>query len=185
MLIPNVIRRQDVDVRQLGWLAGRRAETRHTFPANRDYMDLRGLSLAQLDAVLALERDAFAHLEAAHYSAPAIDEADRLQRRCSVVPGLDFGIGSSVVALSALGCVPVMSCRGRSLGPHAHQFPAPMVTFYARKAHVPRILDAVKSTGVFIVNSGGKLEVYSDDLRKMHAFAQALRDAVAAAAATA
>ena len=94
---------------------------------------------------------------------------------------LDFGVASAVVALSALGCVPVMSCRGLSLGAHAHQFPAPMATFYARRAHVPPLLDAANAADVSIVNSGAKLEVYTGDLRRMRGFAQALRNAIMAA----
>jgi hypothetical protein len=179
-LIPNVIRRQEIDPRQLGWLAGRRAETRPNFPANRDYIDLRGFGLADLDVVLALERDIHAALASAGYDAPSVEQADRRQRLSPVAPMLDFGIASTVVALSALGCVPVMSCRGRSLGSHGHQFPAPMTTFYARKAHVPALLDAVLAADVCVVNSGGKLEVYSEDLRKMHTFACRLRDGIAA-----
>ena len=79
------------------------------------------------------------------------------------------------VAVSALGCVPVMSCRGRSLGAHAHQFPAPMATFYARPKYLPALLQAVEAVGIHIVNNHAKLEVYSEDLRKMHGFAEHLR----------
>ncbi len=179
-LVPGVIRRRAVDPTELGWLAGRRAETRPNFPANRDYVDLRGKTLADLDAQLDLERRGYELLEAQDYSSQAIARADRLQGRSPTVPMLDFGIASAVVAVSALGCVPVMSCRGRSLGEHPHQFPAPMTTFYARKSHVPALLAATEAAGVWLVNSGAKLEVYSEDVRKMYAFAAALRDALAA-----
>jgi len=179
-IVHGVIQQRAVDIRELGWLTGRRAETRPNFPANRDYVDLRGRTLAELDAQLDLERRAYALLEAQDYAAQAIAQADRMQSRSPTVPMLDFGIASTVVALSALGCVPVMSCRGRSLGPHAHQFPAPMTTFYVRKSHVPALLAATEAAGVWLVNSDAKLEVYSEDVRKMHAFAAALRDAIAA-----
>jgi hypothetical protein len=179
-IIPGVLARRQVDPRQLGWLRGRRAETRSSFPANRDYVDLRGRTPADLDAQLALEDAAWARLAANNYSPRALDEAEQMQRRSADVPMLDFGIASTVVALSALGCVPVMSCRGRSLGAHTHQYPAPMATFYAREAHVPVLLRAAEQADVFIVNAGAKLEVYSEDLRKMHAFAAALRDAIRA-----
>lgn len=180
-IIPFVVAKRHVDAKQLGWLEGRRAETRPNFPANRQYADLRGLTLLQLDTVLDDERRSYALLETERYSASAIDAADCRQQRSPVAPMLDFGIASTVVALSALGCVPVMSCRGRSLGAHAHQFPAPMTTFYARKAHLPVLLEAAEAADVSIVNSGAKLEVYSEDLRKMHVFASVLREVIAAA----
>jgi hypothetical protein len=179
-IIPNVLARRAIAVKQLGWLEGRRAETRPNFPANRDYVDLRGFTLADLDAVMDEERIGYAILEAGHYASHAIETVDRQQRASKLAPMLDFGIASTVVALSALGCVPVTSCRGGSLGAHAHLYPAPMTTFYARKAHTPALLAAVEEADINIVNAGAKLEVYSEDLRKVHAFAAALRSVMVA-----
>src|SRR5260221_8627287 len=129
-IIPNVVACRQIDAGLLGWLEGKRAQTRANFPANRDYVDLRGLTLADLDQILEEEQAGFALLEARDFERAAIEEVDLRQRHSTCVPMLDFGMGSTVVPISALGCVPVMSCRGRSLGDHAHQFLAPMVTFY-------------------------------------------------------
>lgn len=174
-IIPNVIHRREIDVRQLGWLDGKRAASRRNFPANRDYVDLRGFTPAQLDMVLEEERRGYALLDAAGFAPAAVAEVDRLRRLSPVAPMLDFGIASTVVGLSTLGCVPVMSCRGRSLGPDPHMYPAPMATFYARKKLAPALLATVAGADVSIVNSDAKLEVYSEDLRKMHAFGRLLR----------
>lgn len=174
-IIPNVIRRREIDDRQLGWLDGRRAETRRNFPANRDYVDLRGFTPADLDTVLEEERRSYALLDAAGFAPSAVAEVDRQRSLSPVAPMLDFGIASTVVGLSVLGCVPVMSCRGQTLGPDAHMYPAPMATFYARRLLVPALLTAVAEAGINVVNSDGKLEVYSEDLRKMHAFGRILR----------
>ncbi len=174
-IIPGVARRRAVDPRLLGWLDGRRAATRPNFPANHDYVDLRGFTAAHVDTVLEEERAGYEVLAAADDDARAIASVDRARLASALAPMLDFGIASTVLALSALGCVPVMSCRGRALGAHPHQYPAPMATFYARKAHVAALLEAAEAADISIVNSGGKLEVYSEDLRKMHAFAAALR----------
>lgn len=174
-IIPNVVRRRTVDPAKLGWLDGKRAETRSNFPANRDYVDLRGLSAADLDAVIAEERAGFAALQAAGYDDAAVAEVDRARRAAAVAPMLDFGIAAAVVALSALGCVPVTSCRGRSLGAHGHAFPAPMATFYARRAHLPALMRAIEAADIYVVNNSGKLEIYSDDVRRMLAFAETLR----------
>ena len=82
---------------------------------------------------------------------------------------VDFGVGAAVVALSALGCVPVTSCRGPTLGAQKHSQPAPMVVFYARRIKVPALMRAVEAADCQIVNNGAKLEIYADDVRKMHA----------------
>jgi hypothetical protein len=177
-IIPGVVVRRIIQIRELGWLDGRRARTRYNFPANRDYVDLRGLALADLDAVLAEERSGYALLDSAGYTQSAIDLVDRKREEAAVVPMLDFGIASTVVALSVLGCVPITSCRGRSLGKQVHAHPAPMTTFYARKTQAPVLLTAVERADIYVVNSGAKLEVYSEDIRKMHAFAVALRGAI-------
>jgi hypothetical protein len=54
-----------------------------------------------------------------------------------------------------------------------------MTTFYARKALAPVLLSAVEKADINVVNSGGELEVYSEDLRKTHVFAAVLKDVVA------
>ena len=84
-------------------------------------------------------------------------------------------MASTVVALSALGCVPVSSCRGNSLGARHHEHPAPMATFYARRLHLEALQAAVAQADIYIVNNEAKLEAYAEDLRKMHRFAIALR----------
>ena len=94
--------------------------------------------------------------------------------KAAIVRIVDFGMAAAVVALSALGCVPVSSCRGDSLGARRHDHPAPMVTFYARRIHLEALRGAVTRADVNIVNNAAKLEAYADDLRKMHAFAEAL-----------
>ena len=50
-----------------------------------------------------------------------------------------------------------------------------MIVFYARKRHVARLIDAVIEADCHIVNNGAKLELYADDVRKLHRFAIALR----------
>ena len=62
-VVGNVIASRKLEVRQLGWISGKRAGTRSNFPANFEYVDLRGLSLADLDRALDEERLAYALLE--------------------------------------------------------------------------------------------------------------------------
>lgn len=173
--IAKVVPSRAVDTRQLGWLSGTRAMTRSNFPANFQYVDLRGANLALVERMLAEERDGYAFLEASSFSEAAIDEIDRRQLEGSALPMLDFGVGAAVAVISALGCVPVTSCRGPTLGRRPHAQPAPMIVFYARKHHVAPLIGAVIEADCHIVNNGAKLELYADDPRKLHRFAVVLR----------
>ena len=173
-IIDRVVVRRQIDPRRLGWIDQRRATARRGLPENGQYVDLRGFQRCDLVAVLEEERAAYAELAAAGYSQQAIDRLDARQRQVAIVRIVDFGIAAAVVALSALGCVPVSSCRGNSLGARRHEHPAPMVTFYARRIHLAALGDAVQRADISIVNNAAKLEAYADDLRKMHAFAEAL-----------
>jgi hypothetical protein len=171
-IIDRVVVCREIDPRRLGWIEERRAATRQGLPANRHYVDLRGFRRVDLDAVLAEERAGYAALEAAGFSEAALDAR---QRETSILRIVDFGMASTVVALSALGCVPVTSCRGNSLGARRHEHPAPMTTFYARRLHLEALQAAVEQADIYIVNNEAKLEAYAEDLRKMHRFAIALR----------
>jgi hypothetical protein len=173
-IIARVVVRRQIDPRRLGWIDQRRAAARRGLPENGQYVDLRGFQHCDLVAVLEEERAGYAALAAAGYSQPAIDQLDARQRQAAIVRIVDFGMAAAVVALSALGCVPVSSCRGNSLGARRHEHPAPMVTFYARRIHLAALADAVARADIGIVNNAAKLEAYADDLRKMHAFAEAL-----------
>jgi hypothetical protein len=178
-VIGNVISSRTLDLRQLGWISGKRALTRSNFPANFEYVDLRGLSLVDLERALDEERRAYSLLEAAGFAQRSIDEVDRQRAASPFVPILDFGVVSAVVAISALGCVPVTSCRGPTLGSRRHQQPAPMIVFYARRTHIPALLEAVEQADCQIVNNGAKVEIYADDVRKMRRFALVMRKVIA------
>jgi len=173
--IANVVRSRTIDPRRLGWLADRRATTRSNFPANFEYVDLRGAPPERVDRLLQEEREAYADLEANAFSDSAVDEIDRRQATASALPMLDFGVAAAVSAVSALGCVPVTSCRGPTLGRRPHAQPAPMIVFYARRRHVAPLIESVVEADCHVVNNGAKVEVYADDVRKMHRFAVALR----------
>jgi hypothetical protein len=180
-VIGNVILCRTLDPSQLGWISGKRAVTRSNFPANFEYVDLRGLSLSDLDRALDEEGRAYDFLQAAGFDQTSIDEVDRQRANSPFVPVLDFGIVAAVVAVSALGCVPVTSCRGPTLGRRPHQQPAPMIVFYARRTHVPTLLKAIEQADCQIVNNGAKVEIYADDVRKMRRFALAMREIIAGA----
>ena len=173
--IPNIALSHAVDVRKLGWLAGKRAATRSNFPANFQYIDLRGFTDSDLERAIAEEQQAYDYLMEHHFSQAAIDAIDQKSQLSSVVPMIDFGVGAAVVALSVFGCIPVTSCRGPTLGMRMHSQPAPMIVFYARPSQVPALIEAVVAANCQIINNDAKLEIYADDVRKLHQFAITLR----------
>jgi hypothetical protein len=54
-----------------------------------------------------------------------------------------------------------------------------MIVFYARRAHIPTLREAVERADCQIVNNGAKVEIYADDVRKMRLFALAMREIIA------
>jgi hypothetical protein len=54
-----------------------------------------------------------------------------------------------------------------------------MIVFYARRTHIPALLEAVEQADCQIVNNGAKVEIYADDVRKMRRFALVMRKVIA------
>src|SRR5262249_33497070 len=106
-IVPGVTVRRDVDPRRLGWITPQQAATRRGLTATRSYVDLRGFRRIDLDAVLAEEDAGYRELEAAGFDQKTVDAIDRRQAAEAVVRIVDFGVAAAVVALSALGCVPI------------------------------------------------------------------------------
>ena len=53
------------------------------------------------------------------------------------------------------------------------------IVFYARRAQIPVLLEAVDRADCQIVNNGAKVEIYADDVRKMRRFALVIREIIA------
>jgi hypothetical protein len=69
--------------------------------------------------------------------------------------GLDVGIASAVLAISALGAIPVSSCNGGCFA-SPHQARHPYVAFYLRKDRAVRVLDLAEAAdiGLFVDQNG-------------------------------
>src|SRR5262245_7331020 len=88
------------------------------------YEDLRRFTWADADATLLDEQRAIQQV---------LEEGARPAALSAGRWGLDLGVASSVVALSAAGCVPFTSCNASTFEP-GHSAPFPIVRFYARPA---------------------------------------------------
>jgi hypothetical protein len=113
---------RSVDLDALGW-PERGTAGEDGLRCNRAYIDLRGLSWVQSQAVLALDRR-FLHIL---QSEGDFDSSfDQVRNELEELGdegdeglfGLDLGVASSVVALSAARCIPFSSCNGGAFGDH-------------------------------------------------------------------
>ncbi len=143
---------------------------------SRDWADLRGAGREDLDLILEAET----RWLAAHPEGHGDDAAeDELFEYVSETLGhgfamLDPGTASVVVALSALGCVTTVSCKGGA----GHQYQHPLVAFWCPPSVIDPILAAaeVSSCGIANSDSDGCLLLYACELKRFPEFAQAVLD---------
>jgi len=145
------------------------------FDGNRAFTDLRGMTWADLAETLEIERAVLARLEAAIDLAAeyeAVSDELLLEYGAEGLWGLDPGVASAVIALSALGAIPVASCNGGVLGGD-HQEEYPLAAFYLSPTaarHVVHLVD-VASIGLLIDNDG-RVQVYDQSYRGLVRFAE-------------
>jgi hypothetical protein len=133
-LYPAVIE-QNLDVARLSELSETsavEADESGYLAGNQMYQDLRGYGWLDVAHTLEVERRLIAQLQGA---ADLEAEAARIydERLDCFEPsdglwGLDIGVASATIALSALGAIPVGSCNAGGFGGH-HQGAIPMSPF--------------------------------------------------------
>ena len=157
----------------LGWPARGEASEDSGLGGNRDYIDLRQVSWKDASRVFELEREMMRRIESLQECDPDSNTFQEELVECErYLYGLDLGVASSVIALSAARCVPFSCCNAGAFGDH-HQEKFPLVAFYARRHIADLILAAAEESGVGL--QGDKfLIAFSDDIRKMPSFARAL-----------
>lgn len=159
----------------LRWPARGEATSEANLGCNRAYSDLRGLSWSEAARVLELGTRLIERLEAASDSDEEYDLiADELYEDDEGLFGLDIGVASTAIALSAAGCIPCSSCNaGAYGGSHYEQYP--VVAFFAKPPQVDLLLRCAEEANVGIENdASGIVTAYADDIRNMRVFANAL-----------
>jgi hypothetical protein len=134
-LYPAVIE-QNLDVARLSELSERsavEADESGYLAGNQMYQDLRGYGWLDVAHALKVERRLIAQLQGAadlEAEAARIDD-ERLDcfEPSDGLWGLDIGVASATIALSALGAIPVGSCNAGGFGGH-HQGAHPYVSFF-------------------------------------------------------
>jgi hypothetical protein len=162
-----------VDKQHLGWPGPGEADDDRNLGCNREYMDLRGRSWREAEMVFALEGELIRRIESA---ADPVDEyqavEDELFESDEGLFGLDLGVASTVVALSAGKCVPFSSCNGGAFGGKHHER-YPVVAFYAPVQMLALLLASAEEADIGL-ESGNHLDAYTNDIRKMRAFAESI-----------
>ncbi len=157
---------------------------------NTEYCDLRGISWNHARRVAQIEAECINNIEESEDQGESgsctIEEAaeftwdlEDLLSEIGAFAGVDVGVASTVAALSATGCVPLMSCSAGAFGGwHAEEYP--LVDFCTRRETVPLLMICAEKADVGLRNAISQgyaynpLVVYADDIRKMLDFGHAL-----------
>jgi hypothetical protein len=166
---------RDVSRQRVYWPEAQTAQNDSGLGGNREYMDLRRLSWSEAIRVHRLEGDLIARVEEA--AAPE-DEYEKMEEEwCEDPPdnyGLDLGVASTVVALSAARCLPFSSCNAGAFGGRHHES-YPLVAFCARPQTLGLLLECAVAAGIgLVIEETGELVAYATDVRQMRAFGNAL-----------
>ena len=169
--------RREVDVAALAAPSGGgAADDEGYLEGNRSYRDLRGMTWDDVAQALERERELLARLLRADeidHEAEAIDE-ERLEAFEDPLFGLDVGVASTTLALSAMGCTPFSSCNGGMLGGF-HSEAHPVIAFYLPPEAAPAALSAALLVDAgLVLDEAGRAILYAREVAVMVAFAEAL-----------
>jgi len=166
---------RDVSKHCAYWPEARAAEDDSGLGGNRQYMDLRRMPWTEAARVNQLEEELVTRMESA---TDPEDEYEKIDEELYEDPeglyGLDLGVASSVVALSAARCLPFSSCNAGAFGGSHHER-YPLVAFYAREQSLGLLLECAVTSGIgLVVEETGEVVAYAADIRHMRAFANIL-----------
>ena len=168
----DLIRRVDKD--NLGWPAPDEADDDTGLGCNLMYTDLRRFSWADAKRVCDLEQELITRVESAVVDADLPLEAleEEVAESERYLHGLDLGVASTVVALSAAKCIPFSSCNAGVFGGQ-HQEKYPLIAFYARAQMVDLLLTSAEESEIGL-RGDEYVIAYSDDIRKFGRFFRSL-----------
>lgn len=147
--------------------------------ANRQYEDLRNMSWELVQEAFEAEKSAINEFiltgggggEEAEFGEDD-GEDDVSEVELDPLWGLDMGVASAVLALSAAGCVPFTSCNGGAFG-GGHYEKYPLVGFYLPRQLATILPRIVADAGVGLYqHGGGVFQVYANEIPAMMRFAE-------------
>ncbi len=162
-----------VDPGQLGWPGPREANDDSSLGCNRNYMDLRRRSWAEAERAFTLEQRLIARIQSALDPESEYESIeDELFENDEGLWGLDLGVASAVISLSAAKCLPFSSCNAGAFGGTHHET-YPTVAFYTRPEMVELLIAAADEAAIGL-DGNDYLVAYANDIRNMLAFAESI-----------
>ncbi|MGR4863203.1 hypothetical protein [Caulobacter sp. LARHSG274] len=145
---------------------------------NQLYSDLRWVGWDLVAQAIDREEVLFARFEAAE---SVEDEAERYAAEIAAADspeedflGLDVGVISAVLALSALGALTFSSCNAGGFGGR-HLRSVPVVEFYLPRALAVEVLEVAEAANVGLAQTaGGLVRLYGETDYDLHRFATLL-----------
>ena len=129
---------------RLAWPAPGEAMHESALGCNRNYIDLRRLPWLEAKRVYSVEGKNIARIEASQDSDEEYELIEEeLYEDSNGIYGLDIGVASAVVALSATRCIPFSSCNGGAFG-GSHYESYPVVAFFAQPETTPFYWSALR-----------------------------------------
>lgn len=173
--------RQTLDVQGLDALTDAEADAAGDegfLRGNGRYEDHRGWTWRDVRAALEVEGPLLAQLAETDDSAAteaAFEAArDPEDEGAAVLWGLDIGVASAVIALSAMGAMPFISCNAGSFG-GIHAASRPYIALYLAAAAPEAILALARRAGVGLEVEDGVVRLYARsalDLLQFACFAE-------------
>lgn len=172
---PTVSSERSIDPSTLVWPSEREASGGLRCD-NHSYLDFRGFSWNDARRILAFEEELVNRIKATEDPEAARDEImDELYEDDDEgLFGMDIGVASAVVALSAAGCIPFTSCNGGYYGDY-HLEHYPLIGCYIRPDKISSLLNAAIEADVSITNDeSGAVFVYTSEISGIVAFARSM-----------
>ena len=166
-----IVRRFEVS--RLRWPARGQASDGTGLGGNLSYADFRRFSWSDTSRIINKEQELTRNIEVFADSEPDSDSlAEEIIESERYLHGLDLGVASTVIALSAARCIPFSSCNGGAFGDE-HEEKFPLVAFFARP-QMAELLNASAEEADIALQGEEHLIAYANDVRKMQRFARAL-----------
>lgn len=169
----------EVDPAALTWPAPGAARDETGLGMNRQYCDLRGMGWRTVKGILAVEGELIREVMAAPDPVLAMVELGaRIEEELDEggdhpLFGLDLGVASATLSLSAVGCVTFASCNGGGFGEGRHLESYPLIAFYMRSRVAAIIAECAALANVGLaMHNDGSLQVYADRATDLYAFAK-------------
>jgi hypothetical protein len=152
------------------------AEDEGWFAGNRSYRDMRGFSWDEVRAAISTETDVISRVKAAQDPEAELAAFEEFQATSfedePALWGLDIGVASATIAVSAYGCTPVSSCNAGAFGGQ-HQAQYPYVAFFLPKELASEVMLCAQESDVgLLCDENGVAQIYGQGEMDLVRFAE-------------